>query len=153
VILFLFWKCVCNIFLQCLLIYHLFNHIIGHMLLVFILYQYLLEYDLCRRKCVMIRTRISTVVQKATLRAGPTHEANWCLPRVAEFWRKRKQDYSTSMTTFHKTGKEVSYCDYFILYMQSQEMKLIVQGEGWAKCNLHQGWQKTLRQSWLHWKI
>jgi len=56
-----------NIFFQYLLIYHLFNHIIGHMLSAFILHQYLPEYDLCTREYVMIRTCIPSVVLYATL--------------------------------------------------------------------------------------
>ena len=40
---------VVNIFVQYLLIYYLFNHIIGRMISAFILHQYLLEYDLCTR--------------------------------------------------------------------------------------------------------
>jgi len=56
-----------NIFFKYLLIYHLFNNIIGRMLSSCILHQYLLEYDLCTRDCVMIRTCISPVVLYATL--------------------------------------------------------------------------------------
>jgi hypothetical protein len=37
------------------------------MLSACILHQYLLEYDLCTRECVMIRTCISSVVLYATL--------------------------------------------------------------------------------------